>query len=185
MNSNTTTEGRLGEGQGASRSGGDAPPDPRSYRLWLRTGLVVLAGYLILHIGLASLVNDFEGWANFVSNTTVIVVWGLVLGGLTFGLLVRWGLKPSPTGRNRAAIAATVAGAASVLCYATYFMWTPLVVAPAALLLAHEGLKSAGSQGGRSYALLGGILGAFSLGYWVFCMVFVLFTGTFPLPGPK
>ena len=151
----------------------------------MRAGLVVLAGYLILHIGLASLVNDFEGWANFVSNTTAIVVWGLVLGGLTFGLLVRWGLKPSPTGRNRAAIAATVAGAASVLAYGIYFMWTPFVVAPAALLLARVGIQAADDKGGRGYALIGGILGALSLGYWVFCMVFVAITGTFPLPGPK
>lgn len=152
---------------------------------WWRAGLVMLACYLILHIGLASLVNDFDGWANFASNTVAIVVWGLVLVGLTFGGLVRWGLKASPEGRNRAALASTGAGAASVLAYGIYFMWTPLVVAPAALLLAHAGWMVAGSKGGRGFALIGGALGALSLAYWIICMVFVLITGSFPLPGAE
>lgn len=184
MNSHSTTAGRPKVGNGPSdhrepAREGSGPPTS-----WLRAGLFVFAGYLILHLGIASLVNDFEGWANFASNTSVIVLWGLVLTGLTFGLLVRWGLKPSPTGRNRAALAATGAGAASVVAYGLYFMWTPLVVAPAALLLARAGWKAAGSKGGRRFALVGGALGALSLTYWIFCMVFVLITGSFPLPGP-
>jgi len=184
MDSHSTTDDRPTTGHGPSETH-DPPEQSGKSRSWWRAGLVVLAGYLILHIGLASLVNDFDGWANSVNNAVAIVVWGLVLVGLTFGLLVRWGLKESPTGRNRAALAATGAGAASVLAYGIYFMWTPLVVAPAALLLAHAGWMAAGSKGGRGFALIGGALGTLSLAYWIFCMVFVLITGSFPLPGAE
>ena len=147
----------------------------------------MLVAYLVVHNGVASAVNDWEGWSNFVGNVTVITVWGIVLVGLTFGLFVRWGLKASPAGRNRAALASLGCGIASLLAYAIYFMWAPFVVAPAALVLAAAGLRTARESGdrGRGCALWGGVLGALSLAYWIFCIVFVLITGSFPLPGPQ
>lgn len=148
---------------------------------------MVLVAYLIVHNGAATAVNDWQGWSAFAGNVIGVTIWGIVLVGLTFGLLVRWGLKASPAGRNRAAIASLGAGVASLLTYAIYFMWTPFVVAPAAMILARAGLRTARDGGGRGrgYALAGGLMGALSLAYWIFCIVFVLVTGSFPLPGPQ
>lgn len=159
----------------------------RGAHQWRRQALRMLTAYLVIHNGAATLVNDWEGWSNFASNFLVITIWGLALVGLTFGLLVRWGLKDSPTGRNRAALASLGAGVGSVLAYAVYFMWAPFVVGPAAVILALSGLRAARESdgGGRGYALAGGILGGLSSAYWTFCIVFVLSTGSFPLPGPK
>lgn len=154
---------------------------------WRQQALAVLAAYLIVHNGAATAVNHWEGWSAFAGNVVVVTIWGIVLVGLTFGLLVRWGLKASPTGRNRAAIASLGAGVASLLTYAIYFMWAPFVVAPAAIILARAGLRTARDGGGRGrgYALAGGLLGALSLAYWIFCIVFALVTGSFPLPGQQ
>ncbi len=154
---------------------------------WSQQALAVLVAYLVVHNGAATAVNDWEGWSVFANNVIVITVWGIVLVGLTFGLLVRWGLKTSPTGLNRAALASLGAGVASLLSYGIYFMWAPFVVAPAAVILASEGLRTARDRGGRGrgYALAGGLLGALSLAYWIFCIAFVLVTGSFPLPGPQ
>jgi hypothetical protein len=78
---------------------------------------------------------------------------GLVIVGLTFGLLVRWALKPSPGGHNRAALAAPLTRVASLAAYGNFFTWAPVLIAPAALLLAREGLRAAAERDGRRYAL--------------------------------
>jgi|KBSMisStandDraft_5_1062788.scaffolds.fasta_scaffold874667_1 hypothetical protein len=153
--------------------------------VWVRAATVTLVADLVLHTVAATLANDWEGWGVFWNNVAFIVLTGLVWVALTFGLLVRWGLTPSPRGRNRAAPAAAVAGILSIVAYLVYFTWAPLVVAPAALVLARAGLRDATDNRTRGLALTGAVLGTLSLCYWAFCIAFVLITGSFPLPGPQ
>lgn len=185
MNRSSTSTGHTGQQPATTL---ERPRTADSDRgAWRKQALLVLAAYLVVHNGAATLVNDWEGWPVFAGNVIGVTIWGIVLVGLTFGLLVRWGLKASPTGRNRAALASLGAGVASLLAYGIYFMWAPFVVAPAAIVLARAGVRTARDGGGRgrSYALGGGVVGALSLAYWIFCIVFVLLTGSFPLPGPR
>ena len=153
--------------------------------VWVRAAIVTLVADLVLHTVAAVLANDWEGWGVFWNNVAFIVLTGLVWVALTFGLLVRWGLTPSPQGRNRAASAAAVAGILSVVSYVVYFTWAPLVVAPAALVLARAGLRDATDKRTRGLALTGAVLGTLSLCYWAICIAVVLITGSFPLPGPQ
>ncbi len=155
------------------------PAHPQSRR-WLRWGAAVLAADLIVHTTAAALVNDWEGWANGAQNFAFILVTGIVIVGLTYGLLVRWGLKPSPHGRNRAALAALCAGAATLASYAIVFTWAPVLIAPAALVLATDGLRSAHDRSGRGFAITGAALAVTSLIMAVYFALAVTITGNFP-----
>jgi hypothetical protein len=157
----------------------------RDAPVWARAAIVILVADLVLHTVAATLVNGWDGWGAFWNNLAFIVITGLVWTAFAFGLLVRWGLTPSPKGRNRAASAAAAAGVLSVVSYLVYFTWAPLVVAPAALVLARAGLRGAAGKRTRGLALTGAVLGTASLCYWAFCIAFVLITGSFPLPGPQ
>ena len=133
-------------------------------RSWLRWGIAVFAGFETVHLAGGTLGNDWEGWGTFVENAAFVLVTGLVLVGLTYGLLVRWGLKPSPRGRNRPALTGLAAGVLSVASYAAFFMWAPVLIAPAAVLLGRAGLAQAqNGHGGRAYAAAGAFLGLASL----------------------
>lgn len=173
----------------ASPHGPTTKPQRRAHfpdaPVWVRAGIVTLVVDLVLHTLAAVLANDWEGWGVFWNNVVFIVLTGLVWVALTFGLLVRWGLTPSPQGRNRAASAAAVAGVLSVVSYLVYFTWAPLVIAPAALVLARAGLRGAAGKRTRGLALTGAVLGTLSLCYWAICIAVVLITGSFPLPGPQ
>ena len=149
-------------------------------RLWLRWATAVLAADLIVHNGIGMLVNDWEGWGTAAELFVFVLVTGLVIVGLTFGLLVRWGLKPSPRKRNRAALAALAAGIASVAAYAIFFTWGPVLIPPAALVLTREGLRAADERGGRKYALIGGALALSSLAFFLFLLLVLLVTGNYP-----
>jgi hypothetical protein len=133
-------------------------------RTWLRWGAAVFVGFETVHLVGGTLANDWEGWDTFLGNLAFVVVSGIVLVGLTYGLLVRWSLRPSPQARNRAAIAALVAGVLSVATYPLFFTWAPVLIAPAALVLGREGLARAREgQNGRAFALAGGALALASL----------------------
>jgi hypothetical protein len=133
-------------------------------RSWLRWGIAVFVGFETVHVTGGTLGNDWEGWDVFLGTLVFVVVTGLVLVGLTYGLLVRWGLKPSLRGRNRPALTGLAAGALSVASYAAFFMWAPVLIAPAAVLLGRAGLAQAqNGQGGRAYAAAGAFLGLASL----------------------
>jgi hypothetical protein len=152
----------------------------RPDRLWLRWGAAVLAADLVIHFGVGLLVNDWEGWAVAAGTFLFVLVTGLVIVGLTFGLLVRWALKPSPADRNRAALAVVPTGVASLAAYAIFFTWAPVLIAPAALLLAREGLRAASDRGGRRYALAGGALALVSVAFFLFLLVALFATGSYP-----
>ena len=187
MSKNSISTRHTAQRPSAPATHSKATPHKRTARPWRRQAAWMLAAYLVIHNGAATLVNRWEGWSNFAENFAAIAVWGLILVGLTFGLLVRWGLKDSPKGRNRAALTSLGTGVGSLLAYTIYFMWAPFVVAPAAVILAVAGLRTAREsvRGGRRYALAGGVLGGLSSAYWLFCIVFVLSTRHFPLPGPQ
>ena len=166
---------------GAMRTPSNASDQsPSARRLWLRWGAVVLAADLVIHNGTGLLVNDWEGWGVAAGTFVFVLVTGLVIVGLTFGLLVRWCLKPSPPGRNRAALAALLTGIASLAAYAIFFTWAPVLIAPAALLLARQGLRTADKPAGRAIALTGGALGLASLAFFGFLLVVVVATGDYP-----
>jgi hypothetical protein len=132
-------------------------------RSWLRWAAGTFAGVETLHLigGLA--INDWEGWGTFFSVLSFTVFSGAVITALVFGLLVRWGLKRSPRGRNRPALAALAAGLLSVAGYAALFTWAHLLIAPAAVLLGRAGLTQAHEgRGGRAYALAGAMIGVAS-----------------------
>lgn len=138
-------------------------------RSWLRWGSAVFVGLETVHFVGGLLGNDWEGWRTFLENFAFILVSGLVLVGLIYGLLVRWGLKPSPRGRNRAALVGLIAGVLSVVSYAIFFTWAPVLIAPAAVLLGREGLARAHEgQGRRAQAIAGTFLGL---------LTFVVFLG--------
>ena len=143
-------------------------------RSWLRWGVAVLVGIETVHTVGGVLVNEWEGWGTFFGNLSFIVVTGLVIVGLTFGLLVRWALKPAGD-RNRPARASLIAGMISVVSYVIFFTWAPVLVAPAAVLLAREGLARAREgQGRRGFALAGGFLGLASLALQAFFLIYAL-----------
>lgn len=151
-------------------------------RSWLRWGIAVFAGFETVHLTGGTLGNDWEGWRTFFENAAFVVVTGLVLVGLTYGLLVRWGLKPSPRGRNRPALTGLAAGMLSVASYAAFFMWAPVLIAPGAVLLGRAGLAQAQEgQGGRAYAAAGAFLGLASLAVFLAMATYAAFHhGNYP-----
>jgi len=158
------------------------PPKPPADRwTWLRWGTAVLAADLVVHTAGGVLANDWEDWAVFWENFAFVLITGVVIVGGTFGVVVRWALRPTPRG-NRAATVALWTGAASLASYAIFFTWAPVLIAPAALLLAQEGLRNAGSTGERRRAMTGRVLAicTFAVFAWFVAAVFV--TGTYPYP---
>ena len=158
-----------------------AAPPTHDRRLWLRWGAATLVADVVVHTTGGVLGNDWEGWGMFWTNILFILVTGLVIVGGTFGLVVRWALRPTQRG-NRAATVALWTGAASLASYAIFFTWAPVLIAPAALLLAREGLRNAGSPGERRRAMAGRVLAicTFTVFAWFVGAVFV--TGTYPYP---
>lgn len=151
-------------------------------RSWLRWGIAVFLGVESVHTVGGLLVNDWEGWGVFFGNLSFVLVSGLLIVALIYGLLVRWGLKPSPMGRNRPAVAGLIAGVISVASYVLFWTWTPLLVAPAAVLLGREGLARAeDGHGMRAAAVFAMVLGLASFAVGVFFVGYALLHGgTFP-----
>ncbi len=166
-----------------------ATAQPRSDRVtrraekgsWLRWGITIFLIVETVHVVVATLNNQWEGWGVFFENLTFVVVSGSVLVALAYGLLVRWGLNPGTGRRNRAALASLVLGLISVLSYAIFFTWAPALLAPGALLLAREGRARADEgERGRWPAIAGGTLGAASLALHLFLVGYVLVEGSYP-----
>lgn len=154
-------------------------------RSWLRWGGATFAGVEAVHVIAGTALNDWEGWGTFFSILVFVVVSGLVIVGLVYGLLVRWGLEASPRGRNRAAFASLAAGLLSVAGYAVIFTWAHLLVAPAAVLLGRAGLTQAQEgRGGRAYALSGALIGYASFAFGATLLIYaILNEGNYPFLG--
>jgi hypothetical protein len=149
---------------------------------WLKVGATVTGAEIVLHAGGGTLINAWEGWRLFFENLVAYVVSGVVLGLLAFGLLLRWGLKDSPKGRNRPAIAGMVGGVLSVLSYALFFVWAPVFFGAAAVVLGRTGLRrSHDGRGGDRAALAAILLGLAALAFWLFYFIYVLIFKDFPV----
>lgn len=142
-------------------------------RTWLRWAVVTLVVVETVHVTSATLVNDWEGWGTFGWVFAFSLVSGIVIVGLTFGLLVRWGMRHSSRGRDRTGAAALTAGILSVASYALFFVWAPLLVAPAAILLGREGVARR-DRGGNGIAVAGLALGVASLAFGLYLIGYVL-----------
>lgn len=151
-------------------------------RSWLRWGAAVFVALETPHFVGGLVGNDWEGWRTFFENFAFVVVTGLVLVGLVYGMLVRWGLKPSSRGRNRPALVGLIAGLLSVASYAIFFTWAPVVIAPSAILLSREGLARAQEGiGGRRIAIAGAALGLTSIGIFAALVTYAaLHQGNYP-----
>jgi hypothetical protein len=68
------------------------------------------------------------------------------------------------------------------VAYPAFFMWAPVLIAPAALLLGLLGLgRARGGQGGRAYAVGGTLLGLASLGIFLAIGSYAVFNhGNYP-----
>jgi hypothetical protein len=144
-------------------------------RRWLRWGAAVLAADLVIHAGGGTLTNDWEGWGVFWVNVTFVLVTGVVICGMTYGVVARWALR-----RGHAAGAALGTGIASLVSYPIFFTWAPLLIAPAAFLLARVELRSAGSPRRRRMALTGAAFALGTFAVFVWFLVVVLLTGAYP-----
>lgn len=141
----------------------DAPEEPDQRRV-LRVGLVVAAGLILFRTVGGNFANEWEGWGTFLTNAAVATVEGALWAALTFGLLVRIGLRSTRDGHNRPARAALLGGVLGVLSFAVFFTGAPVIVGAGAVMLAIEGLRRARSgMGGRGAALAGLILGAMTI----------------------
>lgn len=148
-------------------------------RRWLRWGAAVLAADLIVHPAAAALVNDWEGWGAVVGVTIFVLVTGLVVVGVTYGVIVRWALGPR-TSDTAVAAAALGTGVASLAGYALIFAWAPVLIAPAALLLAREALSRRPNATARRLALTGGGFGLFTFAVFGSFLVTLALTNNFP-----
>lgn len=159
-----------------------APPTRADERAWLRWGVLVFAIVESVHFSGGLIANDWEGWGTFFVLLAFVVVTGVVIVALTYGLLVRWSLRSSKTEGNRAAVGALIAGVISVASYVLFFTWAPFLTFPAALLLGREGLARAREgHGGSRAATAGGLLGLASAAFGGGMLVYALFhDGTYP-----
>jgi hypothetical protein len=130
----------------------------------LRTGIAVGAALILFRTVGGNFANEWEGWGTFLSTAAAVTVEGAVWVALTFGLLVRIGLRPTPGGHNRPARAALLGGVLSILSFAVFFTGAPVIVGAGAVMLALAGLRWARSGiGGRGAALAGLVLGALTI----------------------
>jgi hypothetical protein len=154
---------------------GTASARPARDRRWLRWGAIVLAADLVFHAGGGTLSNDWEGWGVFWSNVLFVLITGVIIVGTTYGLVARWALR-----RSHAAGAALGTGIASLAGYAIVFTWAPVLIAPAAFLLARAALRSDPPPGGRRMARTGAVFAVATFAVFVWFVVTAIVTGSLP-----
>jgi hypothetical protein len=158
-----------------------APIGARRDRRWLHWGAAVLAGDLVVHITAARLANAWEGWGAEAGNVLFIATTGLLLVGFTYGVVVRRALR-SPVSVGRIAGTALGTGIASLASYVIIFTWAPVLIAPGALLLAGEALRSqASTRAQRRLALAGAGFGVATVAVFIWFLVELILTGNFPI----
>lgn len=136
----------------------------------LRAGLTVAVVVIAVHTIGGNFANEWDGWDVALGNVLAGTILGALALALTFGLLVRPGLRAAGAG-NRPARMAVVTGMIGVVSYVVFFTGAPAVVGAGALALGLRGLQLAREgRGGRHAALTGLVLGlaniAFALGFY-------------------
>lgn len=144
-------------------------------RRWLRWGTAVLVADLVVHAGGGTLSNDWEGWGVFWGNFLFVLITGVVFVGLTYGLVVRWALR-----RHHAAGAALATGIVSLASYPIFFTWAPVLIAPAALLLARDVLRTGPAPAARRMALTGAAFAVGTFAVFVWFVLTAIVSGSFP-----
>jgi hypothetical protein len=178
--------GRPGIGEPESGTALRAGPGPvpigaRRDRRWLHWGAAVLAGDIVVHSTAARLANRWEGWGAEAGNVLFIAISGLLVVGFTYGVVVRRALR-SPTQVGRLAGTALGTGVASLASYLIIFTWAPVLIAPGALLLAGEVLRSQPStRAHRRVALVGAGFGMAAVVVFIWFLVELILTGNFPI----
>lgn len=119
--------------------------------------------------------NDWEGWGTFVSFSVLVVLEGLILWALVFGLVVRMAAK-SHQGRPRA-VAASL-GVLAVLSLAVPYSAPQAILGAGAMALGLAALDSAPSARRLDEAAVA--LGAFSIAVWLSFVAFTFVTGDWP-----
>lgn len=141
-----------------------------------RVGVAVAVAVILIRTVGGNFANEWEGWGTFLTQASAATVEGVLWAVLTFGLLVRIGLRSGSGGHNRPARAAMLGGVLGILSFAVFFTGAPVVVGAGAVMLAFEGLRRARSgMGGRAAAGAGLVLGAVTiavaLGYYATAIV--------------
>lgn len=146
---------------------------------WLKVGSIVVAAEVLIHGVAAGLLN---GWEDMAGNLVFLVIFGLVVGGLVFGLLVRLGSRLSrEPHRNRAASTGLVCGLLAVASYGVFFVGAPPIAGAGALVLGRAGLGQVrAGRGGAGPAWIAIGLGTIAIAFWLFLYIAALMLGDFP-----
>jgi hypothetical protein len=148
---------------------------PLHDRRWLHWGAIVLAADVVVHNTAGVLSNDWEGWGVVAVTFVFVLVTGLIITGITYGLVARWALH-----RRHAAGAALGTGLVSLASYAIVFTWAPVLIAPAAFLLTREALREEPTPRARRMALTGGAFTVATVAVFVWFFVQAAVTGSLP-----
>jgi hypothetical protein len=126
----------------------------------LRVGLAIAIFVIVVHAVGGNFANEWDGWGVALENMSAALVFGVVAAALTFGVLVRIGLRIDRKGPNRAARAGLATGVIGILSYVAFFTGAPAIVGAGAITLGLEGLRLArDGRGGRAPAVTGLALG--------------------------
>lgn len=132
----------------------------------VRVGLAIAISLIAIHALAGTFANEWEGWGAALEAASFAAVAGALAVGLTFGVLVRRGLRPSAEGRNRPARAALLVGIAGILSYVAFFTGAPAILGAGAITLGLQGLRLAREGRGSLAAAVGGLaLGAANVAF--------------------
>jgi hypothetical protein len=132
----------------------------------VRVGLALAISLIVIHALGGNFANEWEGWGVAVQTVSFAAAFGALALGLTFGILVRRGLRTAVDGRNRPARAALLVGVVGILSYVIFFTGAPAIVGAGAITLGLAGLRLAREgRGRRGAAVAGLVLGAANVAF--------------------
>lgn len=142
----------------------------------LKLGTGAVAAAVVIHTLVAWVIND---WEAAISTFLLILIFGLVVGALVFGLIVRWGVRGSA---QHAAIAGLATSILSILSYGVFFIGAPPIIGAGGAVLGQVGLNRAQSRqtGIRATAWIAILVGLAAIAFWLFLYAFALATDDFP-----